>query len=56
MQFIKENKVLKEYLLPFVLLPIICMFLEPVIMFIFKLGAYQGTFFRAIFELVLNSL
>ena len=55
MQLLKENRIIKEYILPVIFLPIGCLILVPIVNFIFKLGAYQGTFLRALFELVLKN-
>ena len=52
MQILKESKLIKDYLLPILSLPIVCYILTVMITFIFQIGKYFGTFLRGLYQLV----
>ncbi len=53
---ILENKIIKNYILPIVFIPILCLISMVIINFIFSSGKYFGTFLRALYELVLKNV
>ena len=56
MQILKDKKILLNYILPIVLMPFICFIAGNLLEIIFKIGIGLGTFMRALFELVVNSI
>ena len=56
MQILKENKIVTKYLIPIIMLPVVCLILNYMITFIFQIGKYYGTFIRGLYELVLNHI
>ena len=55
MRFIKNHELIKNYLIPLVLLPIVAILLTIILKFTFNLGAYFGIFMRGLYELVIRN-
>lgn len=56
MQILKENKIIVNYVLPILMMPIVCLVLNELITFVFQIGKYYGTFIRGLYELVLRNI
>lgn len=55
MRFIINNEIIKNYIIPLALLPIVSVLLTIFLKFTFNLGTYFGTFMRALYELILRN-
>ena len=55
MQILKNNNVIKNYIIPAILLPFIAILITIIFKFAFNLGTYFGTFVRGLYELVLRN-
>lgn len=56
MRILKDNKILTNYILPILMLPVVSLILEIGIKFLFQIGNYFGTFMRGLYELVLRNI
>ncbi len=50
-----NNKIVRNYIIPIILIPIIAVLLTIILKFTFNLGTYLGTFMRGLYELVLRN-
>ncbi len=56
MQVLDLKDKIKEYVLPILLFPFICLILNYFVTLIFQIGKSYGTFFRGLFELVIKNV
>ena len=56
MRILKDNEILKNYVIPILLFPISCLVIRYIISLIFQLGTLYGTFIRGLWELVLHNI
>ena len=51
-----NKKIIINYILPIILIPIICLIGEYILISLFNLGNYLGTFLRGLYEIVLQNV
>ena len=56
MQVLDLKDKIKEYVIPIILFPIVCLILNYLVTLIFQIGKYYGTFFRGLFQLVIKNV
>ena len=56
MQFLKENNIIKEYVLPIMIFPVFCILTKYLATLVFLIGKIYGTFFRGLFEMALKNI
>ena len=56
MRLLKDNKILREYIIPIILFPFSCLIIRYIASLLFQMGIFYGTFFRSLLEMVLHNI